>query len=406
MSVLFGHPSGNPNSHHAALAHYESGWLAAFCVAWMPTSLELAMARMLPGLSAEAARLSRRCFAPLSHAPKIQSRMGEWRRMTRRLIRGERAEGTAYEANEWLMRIMANECRRSAVTAVHAYEDCALQPFIEARRLGKACIYDMPIGYYPAWERVEAELSVQYADWVPARVHGTPERRRAQKKEEMAIADVVLAPSTYVARTIEPFIDKRVEICPYGVDSAFWRPAARGRPDGPLRVLYAGSCSLRKGTPLLLDAWRIAGLKEARLELVGSWGLAESKRTALPAGVTWTGPLGAEQLRARYQAADVFVFPSFFEGYGLVMLEAMACGLPVIATDATAGPDVLDENTGRTLPAGDVEALAEALRWFSARRDRLSDMSAAARQRAEACTWEQYRASVITAVGPWMRDKR
>ena len=52
------------------------------------------------------------------------------------------------------MRTMARECHRSTVTAVHAYEDCSLWPFIEAKRLGKACVYDLPTCYYPAWEKI------------------------------------------------------------------------------------------------------------------------------------------------------------------------------------------------------------------------------------------------------------
>ena len=60
------------------------------------------------------------------------------------------------------MRTMARECRRLAVTAVHVYEDCALWQFVEAKRLGKACIYDMPIGYYPAWVHTQAELARKF----------------------------------------------------------------------------------------------------------------------------------------------------------------------------------------------------------------------------------------------------
>jgi hypothetical protein len=55
-------------------------------------------------------------------------------------------------ANDWLMRTMTRECRHLSVRAVHSYEDCALWRFVEAKRFGKACIYDMPIGYYSVLE--------------------------------------------------------------------------------------------------------------------------------------------------------------------------------------------------------------------------------------------------------------
>ena len=122
----------------------------------------------------------------------------------------------------------------------------------------------------------------------------------------------------------------------------------------------------------------------------------------MPEGVDFIGPVSAKALRARYQAASVLVFPSFFEGFGLVILEAMACGLPVIATDATAGLDVLDASNGQVMRPGDVDGLVESLRWFSTHRDRLPAMKQAARAKAETCTWERYRKCVSDAVTPFV----
>jgi glycosyltransferase involved in cell wall biosynthesis len=143
-------------------------------------------------------------------------------------------------------------------------------------------------------------------------------------------------------------------------------------------------------------------LKDAELELVGTWRLAESRRAALPSGVHYLGPQSRADLRARYQAADVFVFPSFFEGLGLVLLEAMACGLPVIASEVIAGMDLVTDQTGRMIKAGEVDELVAALRWFSGNRDRLPAMKRAARTMAEHFTWERYRECVRTAVAPFI----
>ena len=143
-----------------------------------------------------------------------------------------------------------------------------------------------------------------------------------------------------------------------------------------------------------------AGLRDAELLLVGSWQLEVDRLKRLPAGVRFLGPVGPEKLRELYRESDVFVFPSFFEGFGLVILEAMACGLPVIASDRSAGPDVLDASCGRVVTAGDVEQLIETLRWFGANRDQLPAMKRAARAKAEGFTWEQYRAAVSEAVAP------
>lgn len=399
MTILFGHPTGNPNSHHAALAHFETGRLEAFCVPWFPSRRALAALARIPRLHSMGARLARRRFEPLSAAPLIQGRVAEWRRLMLRAT-GRGDEGLSYEANDWLMRTMRRACRRTAVTAVHSYEDCALWQFEEAKRLGKACIYDMPIAYYPAWEATEERLLRTYAAWMPeSGLPAAPHVRPPQKRREMELADVVLAPGSFVERTIrERHPDKRVALAQYGVDLEFWRPQQRVVGDQPLRFLYAGQLALRKGTPLLLEAWEAADLREAELELVGPWKLAQSKLNELPKGVVVRPPCSPEQLRERYLAADAFVFPSFFEGFGLVLLEAMACGLPAIASEATAGPDLLGQDCGAIVATGELEPLVESLRRFANRRGELRAMGRVARERAEACTWEAYRKAVATAV--------
>jgi hypothetical protein len=111
-----------------------------------------------------AQRFARRHFAPLAHAPKAQGRTGQaWRLLMRA---SGVTNGNPQQANRWLMRTMARECRRLSVSAVHAYEDCSLWQFLEAKRLGKACVYDLPTCYYPAWQRTKAELSRHYAEWL------------------------------------------------------------------------------------------------------------------------------------------------------------------------------------------------------------------------------------------------
>jgi glycosyltransferase involved in cell wall biosynthesis len=336
------------------------------------------------------------------------------------------------------MRAMARAARQSTVTAVHSYEDCSLGQFQEAKRLGKACIYDMPIGYYPWWDEKQKQLARDYAEWVPA--GGLPSSRYVrpeQKVKEMELADLVLVACGFVEKTIREFYpDKKTAIAPYGVDAEFWSPggdehtahgtrhtaeggeegaggqetggreqAAYGlrhtANDGPIRFIYAGGCSIRKGIPVLLEAWEKAQLREAELSLVGSWQLAEDRLKRLPRGVKFVGPVGPERLRELYRESDVFVFPSFFEGFGLVLLEAMACGLPAIASDRSAGPDILDDSCGRVVAAGDLEQLVEMLRWFGTHRNQLPEMKRAARAKAETFTWKKYRTAVSEAVGPY-----
>src|SRR6516162_2495377 len=204
MSILFGHPTGNPNSYNAAMAYLEVGLLECFCVTWMPSTTTIGTLKRFRPLRPQVERLERRLFSPLSHAPKIQGRVGEVYRLLMRA--SGLSDYPSDQGNRWLMRTMARESHRSTVTAVHAYEDCSLWQFVEAKRLGKACVYDMPICYYQARRKTQAELAQRYLDWLPPNWSPTvDDRRLEQKRQEMMLADLTLVPSRYAEATIREF---------------------------------------------------------------------------------------------------------------------------------------------------------------------------------------------------------
>jgi glycosyltransferase involved in cell wall biosynthesis len=88
---------------------------------------------------------------------------------------------------------------------------------------------------------------------------------------------------------------------------------------------------------------------------------------------------------------DVLVFPSYCEGFALVLLEALASGMPIITTEATAGPDLIEDGVeGRIVPSGDVDALCAAMQSMALETDELESMSQAARRTAERFSWDAY----------------
>jgi glycosyltransferase involved in cell wall biosynthesis len=417
--VISGHPTGNPNSHQAALAWHERGRLLRFCTPWFPSREELALIERVPGLREQARRLSRRRFEALADVPMRQDKLGEIARIVRSRLGWTGPEFTQ-EANKWLISVMSEECRDARVTAVHSFEDCSVGQFREAKRLGKACIYDMPTCHWKFWESQHRLLCARYADWIRSEdAVFALTASREQKDEELGLADVVLAPSTFVKRTLEEAGGKNIHVCRYGVDGEFWAPAegggeetkrpkdqkTKGQPDGgdslpvtsnsrrathPLRFIYAGQCSLRKGIPFLLEVWEKAGLRDAELTLVGSWQLAADRLKRLPRGVTHVGPVSAARLRELYQQSDVFLFPSFGDGFGLVMLEALAAGLQVMASDTSGGPDIATQPGVLVSPVGNEDVWIEALRAHESGRDSKVHLG-------EEWKWERYRRDVFAA---------
>jgi starch synthase len=396
--ILFGHPTGNPNSHQAALAYWEAGRLEAFCVPWFPEKWELSLLNTLPGVRGEAIRLARRRFEPLAAAPKVQGRLGEWSRLIRRKMGG--GEGLSYEANDWLMRTMTREGLRPEVKAVHSYEDCSQWQFQAAKRKGKVCIYDMPIGYYGWWQKKEEELAKKYRGWLPPEgIGSTRFVRPEQKKKEMELADVVLTACSFARDTIQKFFEKEVKLAPYGVDLPATAPKRKER-DRVFRVVYAGTASVRKGVPLLLEVWKKLGWRDAELVMAGSWQLARPMEKHLPAGVKHAGQLSQRELMDLFGQADWLILPSNFEGYGLVILEALAQGLPVLASTATGAADLPKSEAVRVFEPESPEQLAEVLIAAKALKDK--DISGEARRIAAGCRWENYRKSINEAVGSFV----
>ena len=109
--------------------------------------------------------------------------------------------------------------------------------------------------------------------------------------------------------------------------------------------------------------------------------------------------VSSEELLHEYQSADVFVFPSLLEGFGHVLLEAMACGLPVISTTRTAAPDLVRQGQeGFVIPPGNARELARCLEFFISNPENTRTMGRAARVRAEEFTWTKFRRGIVEAV--------
>lgn len=160
--------------------------------------------------------------------------------------------------------------------------------------------------------------------------------------------------------------------------------------EGPFTAISVGSHDLRKGTPYLLEAWKRAGLKDARLRLIGRMGLTRAFIEPYRGLFEHIPYIPRVRLAAEYQAADVLVFPTLGDGFGLVMQESMCCGTPVITTRCGGGPECINHGRdGWIIPERNVDALAEQLREVAADRDRTYAIGRAARLRAERYTWKE-----------------
>ncbi len=229
-----------------------------------------------------------------------------------------------------------------------------------------------------------------------------PPRRYAQLCEEPLLADMCLAASQYTKNTlVENGIRKdRVRVIPYGVDLEKFYPAPiLTSTAAPFRVLFAGQMVQRKGLSYLLEAWRRLALPKAELTLVGRGQMDERLLAKYEGSYRLKVGVSASELKVLFQSSDVCCVPSLVEGFGLVYLESLACGTPVIATPNTGAADLIhDGDGGFIVPIRDVEALMERLEWCYEHRIDLAEMREACRRLAERHTWDAFRHNLVAAV--------
>ena len=407
--ILLSHPTGNANVRHAALGLARAGLLAEFhtCLAIDPAAAWL---RLLP--ASWAGQLRRRAV------PEEVRRLARSRPL-RELVRLGAARGspggrlTRHETGAFcvdavyrdLDRACARRIRRGRLGGVYAYEDGAAATFAAARERGLATFYDQPIGYWRAARRILTEEAEREPEWAATIVGNRDSAAKtARKDEELRLADVVFAATSFTKATLaaHPGFSAPVHVVPYGappaaLDAPREPYAAAGRP---LRVLYVGSLGQRKGLSYLFAAAALAG-RSITLTVVGT--KPADRCPALERALAphrWIPSLPHAKVLELMRASDVLVFPSLFEGFGLVILEAMAQGVPVITTPHTAGPDIIaDGIDGFIVPIRDAAAIAARLEELHRDRERLAAVGEAARATAARFTWSAYETSLAALVG-------
>lgn len=217
--------------------------------------------------------------------------------------------------------------------------------------------------------------------------------RRVAARLLLAPADAIVPVAKSVASVLEDLAPGRVEVVRNGVDLAVFEVHDRPFRTTP-RVLYAGVVTRRKGLLDLAQASRLLHERGSCHEVVilggtPDEGAAEERlvhaEVASLAQVRLAGPRSHEEMPAWYWEADIFCLPSWWEAMPLTVLEAMASGLPVVATDVGDVSDVvLDGVTGLVVPPRDPAALAAALDRLLGDADLRRKMGAAGRRRVEA----------------------
>lgn len=193
--------------------------------------------------------------------------------------------------------------------------------------------------------------------------------------------------------TINPTAN--IYIIPCGVESEYFKVMADEKPN---HLLFVGLVSPRKGLIDLLKAMKIIVEKipDVKLDIVGGIVSKEYfdmlnnyvKTNKLEENINFTGYLSEQELKRKYSEATLFVFPSYEESQGIVLLEAMACGKPVVASNIGGIPFVVEnEKTGLLFECGDVEELSEKINVLLIDEELRKKMGEAGREKAKGYSW-------------------
>ena len=209
----------------------------------------------------------------------------------------------------------------------------------------------------------------------------------------ISLANHIFVASSFTAKTLldYPGTLPDISVIPYGFPPVF-RDKEYGNNDKPLKVLFVGGLSQRKGIANLFEAVNHLGTKNIELTVVGRKAATDCSALEVElAKCNYIPSLSHGDILALMRTQDVFVFPSLFEGFGLVITEAMSQGLPVITTDRTVGPDVITHSeNGWIINAGSTNSLIECLDNILSDRSLLKKCGVAATDTASMRSWDNY----------------
>ncbi|MDU8913284.1 glycosyltransferase family 4 protein [Aestuariicoccus sp. MJ-SS9] len=202
----------------------------------------------------------------------------------------------------------------------------------------------------------------------------TPMERAAARR-----AQINVAVSHYVARSMRDLLGiNGVTVIENAVDTEFFAPSQTPRDSsGPIRLLFVGKPSRRKGIDLIARVMAELGTR-VQLTFVGP----SPEPSDIPSGATFTGSRDRAGVRDAYREADLLLFPSRAEGFGLAAAEALSCGLPVVCTEGTAVSEIVNPSCAISCRAEDVSGFATEILRLAGDRPRLRQMRQAAREHA------------------------
>jgi len=410
MKLILSHPTANNFARALAYKFVEENVLYEFhtSIASFPGSI-LDNLQKIPSL----AEIQRRSFNaelkpytktyPWREFGRMLSTKAGFKKLTRHEY-GIFSVDNVYRNIDKHVAASLKEAFKHGVTGVYAYEDGALETFIEAKKLGIKCIYDLPIAYWETGKKLISEEARRLPAWAGTLGGGilNSADKLDRKKRELELADLVVVPSKFVMDSLPDWAkNKKVVIVPFGTPANSGPDVENDRykTSKPLRVLFAGSMSQRKGLGDLFAAIKQLNNPDIELVVMGEPQVSMSFYRDEFKDFKYEHGRPNHEVLKLMRSCDVFCLPSIVEGRALVMQEAMSQGLPIIITPNTGGEDLIIEGeTGFLVSIRSPEAIAKKINWFLENRHLIPEMGKKAILHAQKYTWDDYGERIVEAI--------
>jgi alpha-maltose-1-phosphate synthase len=302
---------------------------------------------------------------------------------------------TVYERDVLFDRMIAKKLLKQRGEYFWGFQGSCLESLKAAKMAGKITICELAAAHAPAAVRILGEEAKLHPEWADSLDHFQfPDAYFERICNEPRVADYVIGASQFTLRTLreENIPEAKLRFLPLGFEVNRIKYSEERKPSRPLKLLYAGRVTQRKGIKYLLEAMRSFSRTDVELHVIGNVHGSGNALKQYKDRFIFHPALSQYDLFKEYHKYDAFVLPSVFEGFGLVIVEAMAAGLPVITTANTIGPELIQgNNNGYLVPIRNVAAIEQSIAQLLEKSpDELLAMRQSARHAALQYSWGAY----------------
>jgi glycosyltransferase involved in cell wall biosynthesis len=317
-----------------------------------------------------------------------------------------KAQNAVYQRDENFDRYVSHQLKKHAeATHFWGFQGSCLETLKKANELGKTTLCELATAHVVAAKQIlgeESKLHPEWADSIDNLVFPSHYEKRLQ--QEPHVAQYAVAASEFTKQTLlaDGVPESKIIKLPLGFDVDYI-PYQERKDDitqRPLRLLYAGTVTQRKGIKYLLQALQQLNTNEVELHIVGGIQGSGTAFKQYKKVYQYHPPVSQLEMYKKYAEFDALVLPTVFEGFGLVIVEAMAAGLPVITTPHSMGPDLIEnDKNGYLIPIRDIAALQQAITTLRQKnKNDYLQMRQNAAKSVQAFSWKNYKENLANVV--------